>query len=152
MKKINVSLVALAIMMIGAAHFSLDVQAAEVTRINISKGLIVIDGSKTDGFVMGATVCFYSTSGEKITCGRIRQTSESYVTVKVGNREAKQIRHGTEAKLSAEKTDCVDDSKCGDNENCVNGKCIKSTEKKGCVDDSECGDAGVCINGKCVSR
>jgi len=150
MKKINVSLVALAIIMIGATYFNVIAQAAQVTRINANKGLIVIDGNKDDGFVMGATVCFYSTSGEKIACGRIQQTSESYVTVKINNREAKQIRNGMEAILSGEIKECVDDSECGDDGDCINGKCIRSKEKKGCVDDSECGDDGVCVNGKCI--
>ncbi len=100
MKKINVSLVTLAIIMIWATYFNVIAQAAQVTRINKNRGLIVIDGNKNDGFVKGATVCFYATSGEEITCGRIQQTSESYATVKINNRMAKQIRFGMEAKLS----------------------------------------------------
>ena len=100
MKKINVALVTLAIIMIGATYFNVMAQAAQVTRINKNRGLIVIDGNKDDGFVMGATVCFYSTSGEEITCGRIQQTSESYATVKINNRKAKQIRFGMEAILT----------------------------------------------------
>jgi hypothetical protein len=100
MKKINVALVTLAIIMIGATYFSVMAQAAQVTRINVNRGLIVIDGNKDDGFVKGATVCFYSTSGEEITCGRIQQTSESYATVKINNRKAKQIRFGMEAILT----------------------------------------------------
>ncbi len=100
MKKINVALVTLAIIMIGATYFNVMVQAAQVTRININRGLIVIDWNKDDGFVKGATVCFYSTSGEEITCGRIQQTSESYATVKINNRKAKQIRYGMEAILT----------------------------------------------------
>ncbi len=86
--------------MIGATYFNVIAQAAQVTRINKNSGLIVIDGNKDDGFVIGATVCFYSTSGEEIDCGRIQQTSESYATVKINNRKAKQIRYGMEAKLS----------------------------------------------------
>ena len=100
MKKIKVALVTLAIIMIGATYFNVMAQAAQVTRINKSRGLIVIDGNKDDGFVKGATVCFYSTSGEEITCGRIQQTSESYATVKINNRMAKQIRFGMEAILT----------------------------------------------------
>jgi len=53
---------------------------------------------------MGATVCFYSSSGEEITCGRIQQTSESYATVKINNRQAKQILIGMEAQLSDKTT------------------------------------------------
>ena len=100
MKKINVALVTLAIIMIGATYFNVMAQAAQVTRINKNRGLIVIDGNKDGGFVMGATVCFYSTSGEEIACGRIQQTSESYSTVKINNRQARQIRFGMEAILT----------------------------------------------------
>ena len=152
MPRITTILIALAIVVVSATSFKCIAQAAQVTRINKSKGLIVINGNKDDGFVMGATVCFYSTSGEKIACGRIQQTSESYVTVKINNGEAIQIRNGMEAILSGEIKECVDDSECGDDGDCVNGKCIRSKEKKDCVDDSECGDDGVCINGKCISR
>ena len=100
MKKIKVSLFTLAIIMIGTTYFNVIAQAAQVTRINRNSGLIVIDGNKGEGFVKGATVCFYSTSGEEITCGSIQQTSEFYATVKINNRMAKQIRFGMEAKLS----------------------------------------------------
>ena len=152
MKNRNVSLASLAIILTGMLFFSTLAQAAEVTRINQNKGLIVIDGKKSDGFVLGAAVCFYSPEGEKIMCGRVQQTSESYATVKVDNREAKQISYGMTAKLSDHTTACIDDSECAHGAACVNGKCVESPVKKSCVDDSECGDSGVCINGKCVSR
>ena len=103
MHRIKTILIALAIIVIAAISFKSIVMAAEVTRINKNRGLIVINGNEGDGFVMGAKVCFYSSSDEEITCGRIQQTSESYVTVKVNNRKAKQIRYGMEAKVSAEK-------------------------------------------------
>ena len=45
---------------------------------------------------------------------------------------------------------CVDDSECGGDGYCVNGKCIKSKERKGCVDDSECGDDSYCDSGRCI--
>ena len=63
MKKINVSLVVLAIIMIGATSFSVSAQAGQVAGFNTYKS-------------------------------------------------------------------CVDDSECGDDGYCVNGKCIKSKEKK----------------------
>jgi hypothetical protein len=103
MHRIKTILIALAIIAIAAISFKSIVMATEVTRINKNRGLIVINGNKDDGFVMGAKVCFYSSSGEEITCGRIQQTSESYVTVKVNNKKARQIRYGMEAKVSAEK-------------------------------------------------
>ncbi len=132
MQKVEVFLVVLVIIVITATSFNDSAQAAQVTRINTNRGLIVVDGNKDDGFIMGATICFYSSSGEEITCGRVQQTSESYATVKVNNREAKQIKYGMEAKIPVEKSDEE-----------------VTKEDKGCVDDSECGDAEVCINGKC---
>jgi len=135
MPRITTILIALAIVVVSATSFKCIAQAAQVTRINKSKGLIVINGNKDDGFVMGATVCFYSTSGEKITCGRVQQISDSHVTVKVNNRKAKQIRYGVDAQLEDKGKD---------------QEYIESTkEEQGCVDDSECGDSGYCVNGKC---
>jgi hypothetical protein len=135
MQRIKTILIVLAIVVASATSFKCNVQAAEVTRINENRGLIVINGNKADGFVMGAKVCFYSSSGEEITCGRVRQTSESYVTVEVDNRKAKQIRNGMEAQLE-------DDEK--------GQEYVGSPkEEKSCVDDSECGNSGYCVNGNC---
>ena len=100
--RIKTILIALAIVVVSVASFESITQAAQVTRINKNKGLIVINGSKDDGFVMGATVCFYSSPDVIITCGRVQQTSESYVTVKINNREANKIRNGMEAQLEDE--------------------------------------------------
>ena len=132
MHRIKTILIALAIVVVSVASFESIAQAAQVTRINKNKGLIVINGNKDDGFVMGATVCFYSNSGEEITCGRIQQTSESYVTVKINNRKARQIRNGMEAQLSVEITDKKE-----------------ATERQGCSDHSDCDDGEYCVNGKC---
>lgn len=132
MKKLKIFLFALSVMMIAETVYNDTVMAAQVTRINTNRGLIVIDGTKDDGFVMGATVCFYSASGEKITCGSVQQTSDSYATVKVNNREAKQIKFGMIANILAEPPK----------------KEVKETEKS-CVDDSECGYDEVCIHGSC---
>jgi hypothetical protein len=109
--------------------------AAQVTRIHSSKKYIFINGSIADGFVMGARVCFYSSSDEEITCGPIEQASESFAKVRVNNRIAKQIRYGMEARLAVEK-----ESK------------EETTEPQKCTDDSECGDSGFCINGRCQQR
>ena len=164
MPRITTILIALAIVVVSATSFKCIAQAAQVTRINKSKGLIVINGNKDDGFVMGATVCFYSTSGEKITCGRVQQISDSHVTVKVNNRKAKQIRYGMEAQLEdkeigqeyvespKEEQRCIDDSDCGAGEYCVNGRCIGGRKEQGCVDDSDCGSGGYCVNGICHVR
>ena len=105
MKKIKSFLLVLSVMMIAVTFYKGITLAAEVTRINANKGLIVIDGKKSEGFIMGAKVCFYSSSGEEITCGSVRQTSESYVTIEVNNRDAKKLEYGVEAKLSDQMTD-----------------------------------------------
>jgi hypothetical protein len=130
MKKIKVLLFSLAIVVIAVTSFQSIATAAQVTRINANKGYIFIDGSIADGFVMGARVCFYSPSGEQITCGRIEQASESFARVKINNRIATHIRYGMAAKLSVK----------------------KATELKSCTNDSDCGDAGFCFQGKCRQR
>jgi len=135
MQKIKVLLLALAFMVIAATFFESISMAAEVTRIHSSRKYIFINGSIADGFVMGAKVCFYSSSGEEITCGRIEQASESFAKVRVDNRIAKQINYGMEARLSVEKESKED-----------------ATEPQKCTDDSECGDSGFCINGRCQQR
>ena len=134
MRKIKILFVTLTMMVIAATFFESISMAAQVTRIHSSRKYIFINGSIADGFVMGARVCFYSSSGEEITCGRIEQASESFAKVRVDNRIAKQIRYGMEAWLSDKK-----DSKEEE----------KTTEPKECTDDSECGDSGFCINGRC---
>jgi Cys-rich repeat protein len=132
MKKIIVFLGVAAIVMISLPSLTSIVLGEQVTRINKNKGLVYIDGGKNSGFVLEATVCIYSFTGEEITCGRIQKTTAAYSVVKVNNRTAKQIQNGMEAILSVETTDTE-----------------KPLEKKGCVDDSECGEGGFCINGKC---
>ena len=105
MQKVKVLLIVIGIIAIAAASFNNSAHAAQVTRINKNKGLIVINGNKNDGFILGATVCFYTSSGDEITCGKVQQTSESYATVKVNNRDAKQILQGMEARILVEKKD-----------------------------------------------
>lgn len=135
MKKIKILFFVFSVMIIAATFYKGIAMAAQVTRINMNRGLIIINGNKNDGFLMGTTVCFYSASGEEIACGRVQQTSESYATVKVNNRDAKNIKHGMEASIPVETSDetvtksdtvCVDDSDCGNGEVCINGKCHKT--------------------------
>jgi hypothetical protein len=166
MQKIKVLLVALAMMVIVATFFESFSMAAQVTRIHSSRKYVFINGSIAEGFVMGASVCFFSPdSDEPITCGPIDQVSESYVRVRVNNRIAKQIRYGMEARLSEEKVNktetteplaCTNDSECGSTGFCFNGRCRQrqeeTTEYRACTDDSECGRAGFCFNGRCQER
>jgi len=135
MQKIKVLLVALTILVITATFFQNFSMAAQVTRIHSSRKYIFINGSIADGYVMGAKVCFYTSSGEEITCGIIEQASESFARVRVDNRIAKKIRYGMEAKLSVE-----DKSK------------EEATGPLKCTEDSECGDTGFCFNGRCRQR
>ena len=167
MKNINLWLFSLAVMVIALTSFQNIAMAAQVTGINAHKGLIFINGSIADGFVMNAEVCFYpsSDSDKEITCGRVEQTSESYVTVKVNNTIANRIRYGMEARLSdkevtqtkpAEPLPCSADSDCGGTGFCFNGKCRDRqenvTEYKACSGDSDCGGTGFCFNGRCRDR
>jgi len=135
MQKIKVFLTVIAMMIIAGTFFKSISMAAQVTRIHSSRKYIYINGSTADGFVMGARVCFYSSSGEEITCGPIDQASESLTRVRVNNRIAKQIRYGMDARLSVEK-----DAK------------EEATRPKPCSGDSECGDTGYCIHGQCQQR
>lgn len=78
--------------------------AAEVTKVDSNKGHVYIDQGKDDGFVFWAEVCFYSITGEKITCGNVRQTSATYAMVEVNNRMAKLIKKGMKAALTTAKS------------------------------------------------
>jgi len=51
-----------------------------------------------------------------------------------------------------EQQSCVDDSDCGAGRYCVNGRCQRGKEKPDCVDDSDCGSGGYCVNGNCHIR
>ena len=135
MKTMKVLLYSLAIVVIALTSFQNIAAAAQVTRINQNKGFIFIDGTIAEGFVMGANVCFYTSSGEKITCGRIEQASENFARVKISNRIAYKIHYGMTAKLSVKK-----DTK------------EKAAAPLPCTADSDCGDAGFCFEGYCRQR
>ena len=135
MKKMKVLLFSLVMVVIALTSFQSIAAAAQVTRINQNKGYIFIDGSIAEGFVMGAKVCFYTSSGEKITCGKIEQASENFARVKINNRIAYKIQYGMTAKLSVKK----------DTEE-------KATAPLPCTADSDCGDAGFCFEGACRQR
>ncbi len=135
MQKIKIFLSVIAMMIIAGTFFESISTAAQVTRIHSSRKYVFINGTIADGFVMGATVCFYSSSGDEITCGPIEQASESFAKVRVNNRIAKKIRYGMEARLS-DRQDAKEEA----------------TRPTPCTDDSECGDTGFCIDGKCQQR
>ena len=84
-------------------------QAARVKNVNKHKGFVYIDEGKDVGFVMGATVCIYSFSGEQIACGRVRETMESHdAMVMVNKEESHHIMDGMEARLVVEKKEKAD--------------------------------------------
>ncbi len=97
MQKTNGFLVVLAALLVVASAIECTATTAQVTRVHTNKGHIYINGGKDAGFVRGAEVCFYLSTGEKITCGKVFKTSASNATVKVNNRAAKQIKTGMEA-------------------------------------------------------
>jgi ribosomal protein L35AE/L33A len=104
MKKIKLLLVVLTIIMLATASFKDICRAAQVTGINEPKGQISINEGKDAGFIFGAKVCFPSSSSEKLICGKVLRTSDSYAIVRIKNkRETKQIKIGAEAILYVEK-------------------------------------------------
>ena len=105
MKKIKIFLISLTIFMLAGTYFKTIAVAAQVAWINESKGRIHINGGKNDGFIAGATVCFFISSSEKFVCGMVQNDSDSKAVVKVKKRWAKKMRKGTEAMLYVEKED-----------------------------------------------
>ncbi len=103
MQKIRKFLIALVAIFIITSLFNSIALAAQVTKVQTKKGHIYINEGKDAGFIMGTEVCFYSSSGEKITCGKVRQTSASHAMVKINNRAAKKIKKGMEAAIKTEK-------------------------------------------------
>jgi hypothetical protein len=107
MKKINVFLVTLTIIVFAATSFKGMATAAQVSWVNESKGRVHINGGVDDGFIVGATVCFIVDfkSGEKLVCGTVQSAEASKAVVRVNKNSAKRMRKGTEAMLYVEKQD-----------------------------------------------
>ena len=100
MKKIKLLLGVLTIIMLVTISFEGFCRAAEVTRINQSKGQIYINEGKNAGFIFDAKVCFYSSSDKELICGKVLRTTDSYAIVRIKNvRETKKIKIGSEAVL-----------------------------------------------------
>lgn len=104
MQKVKTPLALLSVLVMAVIFFSGLALAAEVTKVHIGKGHISIDRGKSAGFTMGAEVCFYSFSGEKIACGKVRRTSDNIAMVEIKSREAKKIKKGMAARLVVSKT------------------------------------------------
>ena len=104
MQSIKKFLVVLTVLATAVIFIESAVLAAEVTKVRTSKGHVTIDQGKYAGFTMGAEVCFYSDSGEKIACGQVRRTSANSAMVKVNNRSAKKIEKGMTARHMVAKT------------------------------------------------
>ena len=111
MQKRRLYLISLLVMILAAVSFGSVSFAAEVTRMNTHKGHIYINEGVDAGFVMGAEVCFFSSSGEEIVCGKVRRATDAYAMVEVNNRKAKKIKNGMQAELSDHKTEKEKDSK-----------------------------------------
>ena len=105
MKKINVFLVTLTIIILAAICFTGMAMAAQVSWVNESKGRVHINGGVDDGFIVGATVCFIISSGEKLVCGTVQSAEASKAVVRVDKHWAKRMKKGTEAMLYVEKED-----------------------------------------------
>jgi|LGVF01.1.fsa_nt_gb hypothetical protein len=117
MKKINVFLVTLTIIILAAICFTGMAMAAQVSWVNESKGRVHINGGVDDGFIVGATVCFIISSGEKLVCGTVQSAEASKAVVKVNKNSAKRMRKGTEAMLYVEKDDKEENKENQDKDN-----------------------------------
>jgi hypothetical protein len=105
MKKINVFLVTLTIVVLTIICFTGMAVAAQVSWVNESKGRVHITGGVDEGFIVGATVCFLISSGEKLACGTVQSAEASSAVVTVDKNSAKRMKKGTEALLYVEKQD-----------------------------------------------
>jgi UPF0716 family protein affecting phage T7 exclusion len=105
MHKIKVFLVALTIFLLAATSFRGIAMAAQVAWVNESKGRVHINGGENDGYILGAIVCFFISSGKELACGIVQSTSASKAVVKIEKNRAKKIKKGTEAMLYVEEED-----------------------------------------------
>jgi len=128
MRNIKVSFVTLTIILLAANSFQGVAMAAQVSGINKSKGRIHINGGVNDGFIPGATVCFFMSSvayGDEFVCGTVISAEASKAVVKVPKSRAKKMKMGTEAILRGEK-----ESKKAEVENKVKEETKEKKEKK----------------------
>ena len=106
MNKIKLFLFAMGIIVIASTSFIGIAMAAQVTGINKSKGRVRINGGVNNGFIPGATVCFFVSStsyGDEFVCGSVVSADASKAVVKVEKSRAKKMKMGTEAMLHVEK-------------------------------------------------
>jgi hypothetical protein len=99
MRRIKTFLVALVIILIALTSLYGIVKAAQVQGFHKNQRFVYIKGGTKDGFVVGAIVCIYSSSGKKITCGKVYKTSESKAMVGINREKAIYIKDGMEARL-----------------------------------------------------
>jgi len=128
MRNIKVSFVTLTIILLAANSFQGVAMAAQVSGINKSKGRIHINGGVNDGFIPGASVCFFMSSvayGDEFVCGTVVSAEASKAVVKVHKSRAKKMKMGTEAILRGEK-----ESKKAEVENKVKEETKEKKEKK----------------------
>jgi hypothetical protein len=70
------------------------INAAVVTKMKKSTGLILIDGGKKDGFKNNEKVCFFNFSQVNMGCGRVRQLLLTKSVIKVTTLVANKIEAG----------------------------------------------------------
>jgi len=88
-EKLKRLLVAITIIVIIFTFFTHTAFSARAYQIDKWKGLVYIEGGEDEGFILGATVCFLSCSGDELICGTVQKTSPSEAVVKVDNRATK---------------------------------------------------------------
>ena len=75
--------------------------AASVKKKINKKKMVIIDEGSSDGVARGSKVCFYKSSGKKITCGRVKKIKKTRAYVKVKSKYLKRIKKGYEARIKS---------------------------------------------------
>jgi hypothetical protein len=73
------------------------VQGATIIKLIKKRKVAVIDAGKADGIKRGMRVCFYSSSGKKKACGKVRRVKANKAFVRVKSSRFGKVRKGMEA-------------------------------------------------------
>jgi|GEM_PF-1765772 len=83
--------------------FAMSAFATSVTEVKKKKKSVVIDAGTSNGFVVGAKVCFADAAGANIGCAKISEATETTATIKVAAKVLKKLKPGTVANLEGAK-------------------------------------------------
>jgi hypothetical protein len=76
---------------------------ATITEVKKKKKSVVVDSGTTNGFTVGAKVCFADAAGANVGCAKISEATETTSTIKVAAKVLKKLKPGTVANLEGAK-------------------------------------------------